>query len=90
MQMLSSTICWLLNLFSTKIKLITTLDIAGVEAKLVAVEGVHGDQIKEQKKNNVFLEDEKKNLEKKVDELEDQLQQHMYAAHLLTLLPPIG
>ena len=71
-------------------KTTTTLDIAGVEAKLVAVEEVHGNHIKELIKKNVFLEDEKKKLEKKVDELDDQLQQHMYQAHLLSLLPPIG
>ena len=71
-------------------KTTTTLDIAGVEAKLVAFEEVHDDQVKEQEKKNVFLEDEKQKLAEKVDELEDQLQQHMYQAHLLTLLPPIG
>ena len=61
-----------------------------MEAKLVAVEEVHTNQVKEQKEKNVFLEDEKKKLANKVDELDNQLQQHMYQAHLLTLLPPVG
>ena len=36
------------------------------------------------------LEDENEKLVGRVDELEDQLQQHMYRARLLTLLPPTG
>ena len=59
-----------------------------MEAKLVAVEKTHGYQVNEQKQKNVFLENEKKKLAKKVDELDQQVQQHR--AHLLALLPPIG
>ena len=61
-----------------------------MEDKVVAIEKANSYQVKEQKQKNVFLEDEKKKLTEKVDELEDSLQQHMYRAHLLTLLPPIG
>ena len=66
------------------------MDVAGIEAKLVAVEKAHGNQVKEQRQKNIFLQDEKEKLAKKVDKLEDQLQQHMYRAQLLTLLPLIG
>ena len=66
----------------------TTLDVAGVKAKLVAVEKAHGYQVKEQKRKNVFLENEKKKLAQKVDELDEQVQQHQ--ADLLALLPPIS
>ena len=61
-----------------------------MEDKVVAIEKTNKYQVEEQKQKNVLLEEEKKKLTKKVDELEDKLQQHMYRAHLLTLLPPIG
>ena len=63
--------------------------MVGVDAKVVAVEKDHGNQFKAHKQKDVFLEDEKEVLAEEVGELDNQLQQHMYQAHLLTLLPPI-
>ena len=63
--------------------------MVGVDAKVVAVEKDHGNQFKVHKQKDVFLEDEKEERAEEVGELDDQLQQHMYQAHL-TLLPPLG
>ena len=69
---------------------INILDVTSTEVRLVAIEKIHRDQVENNEEKSVFLEDEKASLAEKVDELEDKLQQHMYRAHLLTLLPPIG
>ena len=57
--------------------------LTAVQAKLASVE-------KARDKDQVKFEAMEKKLAKKIDKLDHRLQQHMYRAHLLTLLPPIG
>ena len=58
-------------------------------AKLDAARKTHSYQMEEQKRQNALLKDENKNLVKKVDKLEGQLER-MYQAHLHSLLPISG
>ena len=60
-----------------------------MEAKLDAARKTHSYQVEEQKRQNALLKDENTTLVKKVDKLEDQLE-HMYQAHLHSILPTSG
>ena len=68
------------------------IKVAVLEAKLVAMEKTYREdhekhtlQIHEQQKENTLLQDEKRNLAMKVDELEREVQEH--STHLRSLVP---
>ena len=69
--------------------------IVALEAKLVAREKAyredhdkHSLQIHEQKRKNALIFDEKRKLEKKLDELQSEVQQH--TTHLHSIVPAQG
>ena len=71
------------------------IKMAVLEAKLATVEKAYREdhekhtlQIHERQRENALLQDEKKKLAKKMDELEGEVQQH--SAHLYSLVPAQG